>query len=316
MTGPGPVAAGGRAVREVVEVVSRAAVLTFVVSCMVTAGLGLGVGDLVAPLRRGRLVLLVLAANFALAPAVAYGLTAAFPLPRPYAVGLLLLGCAAGAPFLPKLAELARGDIALSVGAMLLLTVGSVVFLPVALPLLVPGLSAGSWPLLRPLLLTMLLPLAAGMAVRGWSGRRAARLRTVALAVSNVSMVLTVILLVVLNFGAMLGTFGSGAVAAAVVFVGLSAAAGWAVGGPAPETRAVVGLGTGQRNVAAALLIATENFPDEPGVVVMLIVSTLAGLVVLVATARVLAGRSTAGGSDVDRPAPTRAEPLHQEVSQ
>ena len=42
----------------------------------------------------------------------------------------------------------------------------------------------------------------------------------------------------------------------------------------------------GQRNVAAALLIATQNFPTEPGVVVMLLVSTIAGLVVLLVAAR------------------------------
>src|SRR5262245_66277996 len=139
---------------------------------MVAAGLGLGVGDVLAPFRRARLVLFAVVANFVIAPAVAYALTKAVTLDQPYAVGLLLLGGAAGAPFLPKLAELARGDVAFSVGLMLLLTVGSVLFMPVVLPLLIPGLSADPWPLLRPLLLTMLLPLGIGMIVRsrseGW----------------------------------------------------------------------------------------------------------------------------------------------------
>src|SRR5687767_14920323 len=107
---------------------------------MAAAGLGLGVRDVVAPLRRARLVLLALAANFVVAPALAYALAQLVGLDRPHAVGLLLLAGAAGAPFLPKLAELARGDLAFSVGLMLLLMVASVVFLPVALPLLIPGL--------------------------------------------------------------------------------------------------------------------------------------------------------------------------------
>src|SRR5262245_47855977 len=106
---------------------------------MAAAGLGLGVRDVAAPLGRGRLVALALAANFVAAPAVAYGLTRLVPLKEPHAVGLLLLGGAAGAPFLPKLAEAARGDLAFSVGLTLLLTVGSVIFMPVALPLLIPG---------------------------------------------------------------------------------------------------------------------------------------------------------------------------------
>lgn len=271
---------------EFLEGVSKLAVLVFVVTCMVAAGLGLGVRDVVAPLRRGRLVLLAVLANFVLAPALAYGLTAALPLDRPYAIGLLLLGGAAGAPFLPKLAEVAKGDVAFSVGLMLLLMVGSVVFMPAVLPLMIPGLSPDPWPLLRPLLFTMLLPLAAGMVLRARTERWAARLRPGFGLVSNVSMVAAVALLIGLNFRAMLGTFGSGAVAVAVAFVAISLAAGYALGGPAPGTRSVLGLGTGQRNVAAALLIATQNYSDEPGVVVMLLVSTMAGLVVLLFAAR------------------------------
>ncbi|MEO2089880.1 MAG: bile acid:sodium symporter [Gemmataceae bacterium] len=289
------------------EGVSKLAVFVFVVTCMVAAGLGLGVRDVVAPLRRGRLVLLAVLANFALAPAVAYGLTVAFPLDRPYAIGLLLLGGAAGAPFLPKLAEVAKGDVAFSVGLMLLLMVGSVVFMPAVLPLMIPGLSPDPWPLLRPLLFTMLLPLAAAMAVRGLSEGWAAKARPAFGAVSNVSVGVVVVLLIGLNFRAMLGTFGSGAVAVAVVFVAISLAAGYALGGPAPGTRSVLGLGTGQRNVAAALLIATQNYSDEPGVVAMLLVSTLAGLVVLLVAARWFARPAAWAAVAPGEPAPRPA---------
>jgi bile acid:Na+ symporter, BASS family len=273
-------------VSEFLEQVSKVAVLVFVVACMAAAGLGLGVRDIVAPLRRGRLVLAALVANFVVAPAVAYGLTAALPLDRPYEIGLLLLGGAAGAPFLPKLAEAAHGDHAFAVGLMLLLVVGSVVVMPVVLPVMIPGLSADPWPLLRPLLVTMLLPLAVGVGVKGWSDRWAARVRPAVAAVSNVAMILAVVLLIGLNIGSLLGTIGTGAVAVAVAFVAILLSVGYALGGPAAGTRSVLGLGTGQRNVAAALLVATQNFPEEPGVTVMLLVSTFAGLVVLLVAAR------------------------------
>jgi predicted Na+-dependent transporter len=280
-------------VNEFLDLASRASVLVFVVSCMAAAGLGLTVRALVAPLRRGRLVLVALLANFLIAPALAYALTVLVPLDRPYAIGLLLLGGAAGAPFLPKLVELAGGDVAFSVGLMLLLMVGSVVFMPLVLPFMIPGLAADPWPLLRPLLLTMMLPLAAGMAVRNRSERWSSLLRPVFAAVSNLSMLAAVLLLITLNFQAMLGTFGSGAAVVAVVFVVLSLSVGYLLGGPDPATRSVLGLGTGQRNIAAALLIATQNFAAEPGVVVMLLVSTFAGLAVLLLAARRFGRRVT-----------------------
>ena len=280
---------------EFFESVSKLAVLVFVVTSMASAGLGLGLRDVIAPLRRIRLVLLALLANFVFAPAIALALTQAVPLDRHFAIGLLLLGGAAGAPFLPKLAEIARGDIAFSIGLMLILMVGSVVFMPIVLPLMIPGLAPDPWPLLQPLLFTMLLPLAAGMAVRSRSGRWAVKLQPAFARVANVSLILSVVLLIGLNLRSMLEVFGTGAAAVAVLFVSLTLGVGYLLGGPARSTRSVLGLGTGQRNIAAALLIATQNFSQAPGVVVMLLVSTFAGLVPLLGAARWFAWRASAG---------------------
>jgi BASS family bile acid:Na+ symporter len=268
------------------ESAAKISVLVFVVTCMAGAGLGLSLGDLAGPLRSVRRVSLSLIANFVIAPAIAFGFAKWLPIHESHAIGLLLLGCAAGAPFLPKLVQAAKGDTALGIGLMLLLMAGSVVFLPVALPALVPGASAEPWPILKPLLVTMLLPLVAGMVVRSRIPQWAMLLQRVLARVSNIAMLAAVVLLVALNSDAILGTFGSGAVAAGLGFVGLCLAAGWLLGGPEANQRSVLGLGTGQRNIAAALLIATDQFEDRPGVTAMLLVTTLAGAVLLVAAAR------------------------------
>src|SRR4051794_36218050 len=192
---------------------------------MVAAGLGLTVRAVAAPLSRTRLVALAVFANFVIAPLVAYGLTKLVALKEAHEIGLLLLAGAAGAPFLPKLAAAAKGDVAFSVGLMLLLMVVSVGFTPAVLPLMLPELSADPWPLLRPLLFTMLLPLAAGMALRARAPTWAVRVRPAVERVSTVSMVGAVLLLVGLNAGPMLGTFGSGAALTAMAFVAVTTAA-------------------------------------------------------------------------------------------
>ena len=97
------------------------AMLGFVVSSMLAMGSGLTIRQIIEPLRNARLVLLALLANFVLMPLGALALAKVLWLDDPFAVGLLVLGCAAGAPFLPKLAELAKGNLAFSVGAMVLL---------------------------------------------------------------------------------------------------------------------------------------------------------------------------------------------------
>jgi len=52
---------------------------------------------------------------------------------------------------------------------------------------------------------------------------------------------------------------------------------GWILGGPGIDTRRALALGTGQRNIAAALVVASESFSD-PSVVIMVIVVTIVGL--------------------------------------
>jgi bile acid:Na+ symporter, BASS family len=129
-------------------------------------GAGLTVGQIVGALRDARLVLLALLANFALVPLGALALATVLRLDEPLGEGLLLVGASAGAPFLPKLAELAKGNLPFAVGAMVLLTVGTVGYLPLVLPFLLPGVAVDSAKIARSLFLLMLLPLAAGLVLK------------------------------------------------------------------------------------------------------------------------------------------------------
>jgi BASS family bile acid:Na+ symporter len=97
---------------------------------MIAMGVGLTVGQIIGALRNVRLVMLALLANFVVMPLGAVALGKMLMLDAPLGVGLLLLGAAAGAPFLPNLAELARGNLPLAVGIMVLMTVGTVGYLP------------------------------------------------------------------------------------------------------------------------------------------------------------------------------------------
>ena len=91
-------------------------------------------------------------------------------------MGLLLLGAAAGAPFLPKLTELAKSNLPFAVGIMMLLAIGTVGYLPLILPLLLPGVTVNSAKIAGSLFLLTLLPLATGLAFEG-AVRRNSRAR-------------------------------------------------------------------------------------------------------------------------------------------
>jgi bile acid:Na+ symporter, BASS family len=272
------------------ELLSKAAtiaMLSFVVSSMLAMGAGLTIPQIAEPLRNARLVVFALLANFVLMPLGAIALAKVLQLDEPFAIGLLVLGCAAGAPFLPKLAELAKGNLAFAVGAMVLLMVGTVAYLPIVLPLLLPGITVNAWEIARSLLLLMLLPLAMGLALKARYGELAARVKPVLDWISNVSLILLVCLITAANIDKVLQVFGTRAILAGLLFIVLGLGTGWLLGGSGAGTKRVMALGTGQRNIAAALVVAS-SFSD-PKVVVMVIVVAIVGLILLMPLSRVLA---------------------------
>ena len=88
------------------------ATLIFVLTSMLGMGFSLTVPQILVPLRNRKLVIFSLAANFILVPLLALGILLIFPLSEGLSIGLFLLGTSAGAPFIPKLAQVAKGDTA------------------------------------------------------------------------------------------------------------------------------------------------------------------------------------------------------------
>src|SRR5690606_28139683 len=128
-----PAEDGGWTMDEVIPYLTNAFSLAFVISSMFGLGLGLTIGQIVEPLKKVRLVLLALLANFAIVPAVAFALTRLLPLDQDLQIGLLLLATVAGAPVALKAAQIARGDVILAVSLVALLVVATVIYLPLAL---------------------------------------------------------------------------------------------------------------------------------------------------------------------------------------
>lgn len=265
---------------------SNIAVVFFVVSSTLAVGLSLTVGQTVAPLKNIRLVALSLTANFVLAPLAAFGLWKVFGLDEPLGIGLLLCGLAAGAPFLIKLAEFAKADMAFAVGLMVLLMVVTVGYVPLVLPVFVAGTAVNPARIAVSLVVLMLIPLAAGLALRARGPGIAARFRPVIGKVSTLSMILVVVLTIAAHFNSVLSVFGTFGILAAVVYTMICAGIGWLLGGSA--ARDVLALGTAQRNAAAAFVVAGQNF-DDPKVVVMITVVLIVEFLMLLPFARRLA---------------------------
>lgn len=250
------------------EVILNLAIAIFIAGVLFTAGLEVTFRQVVDPMKNAGLVTRALVANFVVVPLLVYGASILYPLERPYMIGVLLYGFAAGAPYTPKLVNIAGGDVPNSIAATMLLTVLTIVLMPFVLPLLVPGSEIGIWEIAKPLLLQMFVPLLVGLGVRHASESIATKFHRPANVVVNLSALVFLVLALALHWDALAATAKTGVVSYAIVLTLAAFAVGYALGPGRMRGRVTLGLITTARNIGAAATVATANFRDEPRVLI------------------------------------------------
>jgi BASS family bile acid:Na+ symporter len=266
---------------------------------MLSMGLSLTVPMIIQPLKNGSLVVRALLANFVLVPILAYLILLVIPLEDSLGIGLIVLACAAGAPFLPKLVQGAKGDVAFGVGLMVMLMVVTIFYLPIVLPLLLEGDQVDPWAIAQSLIVTMLVPLVIGLLIKSHSPDAADHWGPVMNKISSLTILVLLVVGLGLNASNILGLIGSGGLLALLIFIIGSLLIGSLLGGREGQVRSVMGLGTAQRNVAAAIVVSTQNFSGTDTITFVLVAAILL-LLVLLPTARRLGARSEEQGEPAE----------------
>lgn len=259
---------------------SQITVPIFVISTMLNVGLTQKVSDILEYLQRWHFFVRMLIANFILAPLLMYVILYHSPFEPPVKAGLLLFSMCAGAPFLIKLTQTAKHELALGATTMMLLMVITVIFVPVVLPLILSGITVDAWEIARSLILQMLLPIVVGMLAAQFLPSLSARVQPWVARLGNYSLYLVLAATLIGYFPNMLDIIGTGALVASLGFIAAAFGIGYIMGGESDQLQDVGGLGTAQRNTAACMIIATQNFSDPTVFVIITLANTL-GIVML-----------------------------------
>lgn len=247
-------------------------------------GLDLEFRAAMAPLGNLRFVALVMLLDWVLGPAFAWALSKAMPMAEPYALGLVLIGLAPAAPFLPMMVRRAGGDLAYAACFMLIAAVGTVILMPILLPILEPGLAVSAWTIARPLIVLLLVPLAAGLALRAWAPVLAGHLHRAVKRLADAATLAMLAAIAILYWRGFVDAVGSFAIAAQLIYaIGTTVGSYWLSSSLTREQRSVVSLGACTRNLGAALapLLAVTADPRTTvmialGVPITLVVTALA----------------------------------------
>ncbi len=278
---------------EMLDIALKLSLVIFMAGNLFDMGLRLHLGTALVGLRDVRFVSLSLLWCFVVCPAVAYGLTLALPLAPPYAIGLLLIGMTPCAPFLPAMVERARGDMGYTASFMLLASVGMVLFMPVAVPLMAEGLSVSAWMIAKPLVSVVLAPLVIGMVLLHRAPAFAAKAHPIVKKTTGVATIVMLALCVVIYGKGFVGSAGSFATLAQLIFYAAVTGGAYALGFGLPQDRkSVLALGVCTRNLGAAFapLFAVSG-TDERAIVMVALGVPLQTIAAVVA-ARVFAGRA------------------------
>jgi BASS family bile acid:Na+ symporter len=248
-----------------VEQLTQILNIALLVAMMVGIGLKTEIGQVMLTLRQTSLVIRSVAANFLLVPLITAGLLYLFHAQPMASAGFMVLALCPGAPFGPVATAMAKGDVPMSVGLMVVLAGLSAVLTPVLLGVLLTPLAPDApikfdvLQIVKILIVAQILPLAAGLAVNYRAAKVAAKLAQPLLRLSNLLIVVVIVIIAVTQINDA-GIFGLRVISGMCLLLVMSLLCGWACGGPGIASRNTLGLTTGVRNAAVALVIVNANF--------------------------------------------------------
>jgi BASS family bile acid:Na+ symporter len=246
------------------DLLPRILMLLFLITAMLSVGLQTTAGDLRSLLRSKGLLLRSLLANFVAVPIVGIVLARTLPLKPGAATALLLLACTPGGISALQFTTKIKGASLFAGSNAFLLTFVAVFLSPALLTLVLPGDISVGIPYGRALLwilVFVLLPLVMGTLVRSRVERPAEKLSKLC-AIMSVVLFIVVLVLIMGQRKEAMNAVGKEALLYMLLFIVISMAVGWFMGGPAKETRPVLATVTGMRHVVLCLIIALNTFPD------------------------------------------------------
>ena len=278
------------AVMHFFEVTLNPFILVFTVSNLAAMGFQVRIPGVIEALRDKKAIALIFVWGWVVGPAVGLLINAILPLAEPYKIVVLLCSLAPTAPFLQQMVAKARGDMGFA-GAMIpLVAVGTVVLMPLIAPFLIQGLTISAWALAKPLLLTILIPLIIGAAIRHYADAFATKIFPAVKRIALLFTLATIAGCLVVYGKSMLNTAGELALLAMTLYmVGMGVITYLLGFGMRQNQRSVMSLGMGTRNVAAVFAAAMAIPNADPGILTMTVMWTLWSVVLAAIGAKVFA---------------------------
>ena len=273
----------------------NASLAVMILALVTGLGLSLTLQQILAPLRRGRVLVATVIANSVLAPLVGIGVCHALPLSSESRIGVELAAMAAAGPVGMKAAQLTkRADMAMALSFTIALQVVNIVAAPLWAEQIVTGASVNPWSIVKDLLLLVLAPLVVGQILRARHGEHAAGWQGGLEKISNMALLVAIAVGLAVNWSLLTSEIGSWVIVASVIITVIVMALGWLAGRVGDAQSAItIPMISGMRFTPVGLIvIATVLHNDGAYLMPALIFSLVCTVIPIVLGIEI--GRATA----------------------
>jgi BASS family bile acid:Na+ symporter len=198
-------------------------------------------------------------------------------------IALVALALSPVPPILPGKQLKAGGTSQYTVGLLAAASVAAIVVVPLGILLIdvlfgrslhiSPGDVAGI------VVVSVLVPLFAGILIRTFAPAFAERIARPVSLIGTIVLGLAFIPVLIVSWGPMLAFIGDGLLFGLVAFTLIGLAAGHLLGGPDPDNRTVLALASSARHPGVAIAIASLNFPDAKGALLVVLYHLIIGAI-------------------------------------
>lgn len=245
----------------------RVAIPASILLLVFSLGLRATAADATYLLRRPVLLLRALLAMNVVVPLVAAALAALFDLTPAVKIALLAMAVSPVPPILPGKQLKLGGRASYVYGLLVAASLAAIVLVPLAIEVLgrlfQREAHIGVAVVAKLVMLTVLLPLVAGLAVRHLAPGLAERVAPWTSRLGNVLLLAGLLPVLVAAWPGIVSLIGNGTVLAIAAVVAAGLAAGHLLGGPDAEDRTALAIASSMRHPGVALAIAQVNFPGE-----------------------------------------------------
>lgn len=232
--------------------------------------------------------------NNVIIPLAVFGILQFLPLAQHHKDGLVVLFVCTGAPLAVALVKITGHRVTYATASILTLIAVTIIVSPILLPILIKGTNINVFNLVTGLIKEVAIPLILGLILQQFRHKLPENTGAFLEKLESISLNIFLVGMAIVHFPNIIGIVGEGAIVTGILLLFGAFFGGYLMDkGEERERQLATAFASGQKDVAIAVSVAMNNFPEAQLMLLTIIVVTTIGTISFVTLAKQIGKRET-----------------------